>query len=110
MSDELREWVRNKVAARAGCKTPCRMSVLDCACLNTTDAAIALVRDATLEEAAKVAEPKRKACECVELLQDGTWYCDCGCTNSGDFANAMAWCNDANIAAAIRALKGKPND
>lgn len=48
MSDELRERVRNKVAARAGCKTPCRMSVLDCACLNTTDAAIALV----LEEAA----------------------------------------------------------
>ena len=49
---ELRQKVRDNVAARAGCKTPCRRSVLDCACLNTTDAAIALV----LEEAAKAAE------------------------------------------------------
>ena len=56
MSDELREMVRNKVAARAGCKTPCRMSVLDCACLNTADAAIALIRAEVLEEAARVAE------------------------------------------------------
>ena len=49
---ELRQKVRNNVAARAGCQTPCSLSVLDCACLNTTDAAIALV----LEEAAKAAE------------------------------------------------------
>ena len=51
---ELRQKVRNNVAARAGCQTPCRMSVLDCACLNTTDAAIALIRNETLEEAAVV--------------------------------------------------------
>jgi len=67
------------------------------------DAAIAVV----LEEAARVAEPKRKPCDCVEQTPDGTWFCDCGCTNSGDFANAMAWCNDANIAVAIRAMIGK---
>ena len=53
---ELRQKVRDNVAARAGCKTPCRRSVLDCACLNTTDAAIALIRNETLEEAAKAAE------------------------------------------------------
>jgi len=81
MSEELREKVRNKVAARAGFKTPCRMSVLDCACLNTTDAAIALVRDATLEEAAKVAD---------------------------EHEDDMGYGKGSKIAAAIRAMKGKP--
>ena len=82
MSDELRKRVRDKVATRAGCKTPCRMSVLDCACLNTTDAAIALV----LEEAAKVAE----SIKTVEI--DGYAYQVDGPTQDA-------------TAAAIRALK-----
>lgn len=92
MSDELREMVRNKVAARAGCKTPCRMSVLDCACLNTTDAAAALIRAETLEEAAKVAESYDGPG--MESVPDAIW---------GD---AQATKDD--IAYYIRALKDKP--
>jgi hypothetical protein len=58
------------------------MSVLDCACLNTTDAAIALV----LEEAAKVAD--------ATTAYDDSLQKAAGCGTTGQ-----------RTAAAIRALK-----
>jgi hypothetical protein len=39
---------------------------------------------------------KKIPCECIERSPDGYWVCDCGCSNSGDYGHAMAWCADAN--------------
>lgn len=99
MSDELRKRVRDKVATRAGCKTPCRMSVLDCACLNTTDAAIALIRAEVLEEAARVVALMPRTYDKIKQDHDvlgmkGTWTFT---LNNGP----------AECAAAIRALKDR---
>jgi hypothetical protein len=62
-----------------------------------------------IEAAAKVAEPGRKPCACIEMDDGGYWQQTCQCSNSGDLADAQAWCSEMNTAAAIRALQPPPD-
>ena len=69
-------------------------------------------RNAVLEEAAGVVEPKsKKPCDCITDDYVSPYWCSrCDCGNGGDAEAAAQWCESANNAKAIRDLKEPRNE
>lgn len=51
--EEMREKVKEFIARGCGCVRYCKKNPEDCGCARDADAAIAIIRDETLEEAAR---------------------------------------------------------
>lgn len=57
--EEMREKVKELIAQGCGCHRYCQKNPNDCGCARDADAALAIIRPETLEDAAKVADAHR---------------------------------------------------